>query len=195
MGYCALVSRHAHNVPRRDLRSIAMDIAVLSRHWAGQRRDDDVRDSIRLRVPEIGWPLTYYFVRWEDEAGERGATCVGFEIAGPIPRDTPYDIDDMGIGPKVWAPLYESGAKYERVAKDLLYGRIPAAEQTRTKMLDKRKPGSRRPIDEVDLALFAAEVRAYNGARGWVGELAAKRGCHTSTIWRLQERAKARGLL
>ena len=188
------VGRHESNVPEYGKPRVALDVAQRGWHWAGRAAESDVRDMVEIEVPELPWPLRFYFIRWKDNE-TIGRSCVGFEIGSPISRAdaAELDVDEIDLTMDRQRILWANFSRYRAMAETLLVPtptNVEAAARSRAAM--RRVRGS--ALDDDFLFGVVAEWRAYHDQPGAMSEMAAARDVNRHTLRRWLERAEERGL-
>ena len=112
---------------------VALDVAQRRWHWAGRAAESDVRDMVEIAVPELPWPLRFYFTRWQDD-DTVGRSCVGFEVGSPVSRadSAELDVDDIEITMDRQRILWANFSRYRAIAGCCLFRPRPTS---------RRRPG------------------------------------------------------
>jgi hypothetical protein len=183
---------HGDTLRGQDGPRVASDVASRSIH-AGQA-NPDVRDSCQITVPELPWPLRFYFVDAEEPDGKRRRVCVGFEIGEAILREDERDTDEYEVTQERVSILWEHFYRYMQQAEMRL---VPTPrnleEARRMRTATRRRKRERWTLDA--LALLVRDYRARAGQPGRITDLALLYDVHRTRINPLLKRAAKEGLI
>jgi len=182
-------------VPRDAQAGVAFDVAS-SRVWKGAAEQNDVRYSTTIEVPELPWPLRFWFRQVQEDDGTLRWAVFGFELGSPLPREglESRDPADIELTHERLALIWANFDRYRRMAEHLL---IPAPWNVEKAMATRAAMGRRkgRAITTPYLAQLVAEWRARRGEPDLMYELAEARGISRVTLWRQLKEAERRGLV
>lgn len=183
---------HAASQARKSDGRVAFDVAS-RRRWTGAANKQDLRWSTEISVPELPWPLRFYFVRGQEDDGSERWVLAGFEAGSPVPRHDERDTDEYELDPRRVALLWQNFARYAGMAEALL---IPTPENRKTAARKRETMGRRRGGRLTDdyLAVLLSEYLARADEDDLTFAMAAERGITRQTVWRHLKEARRRGL-
>jgi hypothetical protein len=189
------MSVHGDNVADKAGARVAFDVASRQR-YPGAAQQKDVRSSAEIEVPELPWPLRFFFLGIQEDDGTFRWGCLGYEVGEPLPRDELELLDpaDLELTAERQGLIATNFHRYRQLAENLL---IPTPENVESAVKIRADMGERevRLLDRSFLARFIAEWRSRRGEPDLIYNMAWERHCSRTTLFRWFRRAEDFGLI